>query len=127
MVERNPQPQFTKDDYIYGEGYGKDKEKDEKVSLLERALEALVHFADQQWMAATMDVTAGGSDALLGFLRELGVDTGKEFVINGTKCEVRNGKIREVGNYNAVPGSAYEKALQRSEELAYIPLCQRMA
>ena len=117
----------VKDDYIYGEGYGKDKEKDEKVSLLERALEALVHFADQQWMAATMDVTAGGSDALLGFLRELGVDTGKEFVINGTKCEVRNGKIREVGNYNAVPGSAYEKALQRSEELAYIPLCQRRA
>lgn len=117
----------VKGDYIYGEGYGKDREKDKKVNLLERALEALVHFADQQWMAATIDVAEGGSDILLEFLKEQGVDTDREFTVNGTKCEVRNGKIREVGNYNAVPGSAYEKALKRSEELAYMPLCQRMA
>ena len=41
---------------------------------------------------------------------------------NGTKCEVKYGRINEVGNTHVVPNSIYEKALKRYEELLYQPL-----
>lgn len=55
----------------------------------------------------------------------MGVDTGREFTINETKCEVVNGRIREVGNTHVVPSSIYNNALKRYEEMLYIPLSQR--
>ena len=41
--------------------------------------------------------------------------TSKEFIINGTKCEVKYGRINEVGNTHVVPNSIYEKALKRKK------------
>jgi len=37
-------------------------------------------------------------------------------VINGTHCELVNGKIREVGNDYVVPSSIQQKAVKRYEE-----------
>jgi len=44
------------------------------------------------------------------------VDTSREFVINGTHCELVNGKISEVGNDYVVPSSIQQKAVKRYEE-----------
>ena len=55
-------------------------------------------------------------------LEELGVDTSREFTINGTKCQVKNGRIEEVGNTHVVPNSIYEKARKRYEEMLAQPL-----
>ena len=59
---------------------------------------------------------------LLSFLRELGIDTSREFTLNGTKCIVKNGEIQESGNKWVVPSSVHNKALQRYEEWLSQPL-----
>ena len=56
------------------------------------------------------------TDYILDFLASQGVDTSREFVINGTHCELVNGKIREVGNDYVVPSSIQQKAVKRYEE-----------
>lgn len=63
---------------------------------------------------------------LLDLLRKLGVDTDKEFMINKTRCEVRDGRIREVnGNRSGAPNAAYEKALKRYEETMLVRLADK--
>ena len=113
----------VKEDCIYGEGYGKSDENDKKLNQLVWALNALVHFADQQWFSSMIDKES--TPMLLELLKQMGVDTGREFTINETKCEVVNGRIREVGNTHVVPNSIYNNALKRYEEMLYIPLSQR--
>lgn len=117
---------IVKDNYVHGEGWGRDESKDKKMNILIGALGSLIHFADQQWFSGMIDLQDGGTAMVLELLKELGIDTNKEFIINGTKCEVRHGKIHEVGNHVGVPTSIYEKALERSEKLAYVPLWQRL-
>ena len=56
------------------------------------------------------------TDYILDFLASQGVDTSREFVINGTHCELVNGKIREVGNDYVVPSAIQQKAVKRYEE-----------
>lgn len=91
-----------------------------KVNVLARGLEALIHFADQQGVAGM--INAECTPMLLSMLRELGVDTEREFIINGTRCEVSNGRIREVGNTYFVPSSIYDSAVKKYEEQLYKPL-----
>lgn len=117
---------MVKDDYVQGQGWGRDESKDKKMNILVGALGALIHFADQQWLSGMIDLQDGSTSMVLELLKGLGVDTSREFIINGTKCEVRHGKIHEVGNHTGIPNSIYEKALKRSEELAYVPLWQRL-
>lgn len=74
---------------------------------------SLLHFADQQWFSSTTDEY---KDYILEFLSLQGVDTSREFVINGTHCELINGKIREVGNDYVVPDSIQQAAMKRYEE-----------
>lgn len=62
---------------------------------------------------------------MLVFLNESGVDTNREFIINETRCEVRNGRIEEVGNKAGVPGSIHQKAVERYEKWLYQPLSKR--
>lgn len=113
----------VKEDCIYGEGYGKGSvENDKKMNQLVWGLNALIHFADQQWFAGMIDKES--TPMLLELLKELGVDTDREFIINGTKCEVVNGRIREVGNDHVVPSSIYHQAVKRYEELLYRPLSE---
>lgn len=116
---------FTvKDDYVLGEGFGRGSEEDDKkANQFIWALGNLIHFADRQCLADWIDKES--TPMILAFLRDLGVDTGKEFTINGTKCEVVNGRIGEVGNDSGVPHSIYKKALSRYEEWLYQPLSQR--
>ena len=59
---------------------------------------------------------------LLELLRQLGVDTDREFVLNGTKCEVRNGKIGETGNHWGAPRAVREEAIRKYEEEMTRPL-----
>ena len=101
----------------YGSGSGQD---DERADILAWGMNALIHFADQQWFADKID--AKSTPMVLELLRNMGVDTSKEFEINGTKCEVRDGRIREVGNTHVVPGSIYNEAVKRYEEALYMPL-----
>ena len=45
------------------------------------------------------------TDYILDFIASQELDTSREFVINGTHCELVNGKISEVGNDYVVPKS----------------------
>lgn len=110
-------------DHVYGEGYGSGSLTDDnKMNTLVWGVNALIHFADQQWFAGTIDVADGSTDLVLALLNDMGVDTSREFTINGTKCEVVNGKIREVGNNFVVPSSIQGEAIKRYEERMYQPL-----
>lgn len=113
----------VKEDCIHGEGYGKSDANDKKLNQLVWALNALVRFADQQWFSSMIDKES--TPMLLELLNQVGVDTGREFTINDTKCEIVDGRIREVGNTHVVPNSIYNNALKRYEEMLYIPLAQR--
>ena len=62
---------------------------------------------------------------LLELLREMGVDTGREFSINETKCYVADGRIKEVGNASGVPNTVYHAAAKRYEEWLNMPLSEK--
>lgn len=113
---------FTvKEDHIWGEGYdNKSEESNKKANQFVWGLNALIHFADQQWASSWMDKES--TPMMLEFLKQLGIDTSKEFTINETKCEIRHGRIMEVGNNNVVPSSIYSAAVKRYEEMLYQPL-----
>ena len=53
------------------------------------------------------------------------MDTDKELIINETRCEVVDGKIKEVGNKVGVPGSIHQEAMKRYEEMLYLPLARK--
>lgn len=76
-----------------------------------------MHFADQQWPSSWMDKES--TPMMIEFLNQLGVDTTKEFTINETRCEIRNGRIMEVGNNNVVPSSIHNVAVKRYEEMLH--------
>lgn len=109
------------EDCVKAVGYGTGSaDNDEKIRHLEYGLSSLIHFADQQWFSST--IRQQHTPMLLSFLRELGIDTSREFTLNGTKCIVKNGEIQESGNKWVVPSSVHNKALQRYEEWLSQPL-----
>ena len=87
--------------------------------MMAGGLGSLIHFADQQWFSSMTDEY---KDYILEFLSSQGVDTSREFVINGIHCELINGKIREVGNDYVVPNSIQQAAIKRYEEKMAEPL-----
>lgn len=110
-----------KGDYILAEGYENGTgNKADRTNHLVGGLNSLLHFAGQQWFSSM--IHEEDTPELLQFLKQLGVDTSKEFTVNGTKCEVVDGRIREVGNVSVVPSSIYEQAVKRYEENLYKPL-----
>lgn len=115
------------EDEVYGEGYGlRGGVNDQKMKQLTWGLGALIHFADQQWSSVMMDMSGEGTTPmLLELLRELGVDTDRQFIINGTKCEVRNGHIHEADNRWVIPSSVRDEAIRKYEEALYRPLSER--
>lgn len=100
-----------------------DGEESDAVNRLMWALNNLIHFADQQMVASWIDRES--TPMLLDLLKELGVDTDREFIINGTKCEVRDGRIREVGNNHFAPSSVYNAMIERYEDWLYTPLSEK--
>lgn len=111
----------VREDCVWGEGYGSGSiADDEKMNTLVYGVTALIHFADQQWFSSMIDEKS--TPMVLQMLEELGVDTSREFTINGTKCQVKNGRIEEVGNTHVVPNSIYEKARKRYEQMLAQPL-----
>lgn len=104
----------------YGNGTAEDYKNADYFAI---GLSALIHFGDQQAFASLHRATVS-TPIMLEFLRELGVDTDKQFIINETVCEVRNGCIGEVGNKAGVPGSIHRKALKRYEEMMSVLLSE---
>lgn len=115
---------FTvEEDLVTCQGYRYD-ENDRIADAFCWGLMELIHFGDQQAFAGL--IPAGTSSSMmLEFLKQMGVDTSREFIINDTRCEVVNGNIREVGNNHVVPSSIRAKALERYEQQLYIPLSER--
>lgn len=122
------------EDQVYGEGDGhKNEENDERLTALAWGLGALIHFAEGQWSSVMFEMRDGGrsdilegtTSMLLELLRQLGVDTDREFILNGTKCEVRNGKIHEVGDKWGVARSVRDDAIRKYEEEMSRPLSER--
>lgn len=109
----------VKDNRVAVEGLGKGQQEDDKARLLASDLASFIHFADQQGYGLLRDESIS---VILALLEELGVDTSKEFIVNKTKCEIFNGRIKEVGNVHVMPSSIYNKALKRYEEICYQPL-----
>lgn len=109
------------------EGYGSgSREDDEKAALAARGLGALIAFSDGLTFSAW--IPKESTPMLLDLLRKLGVDTDKEFMINQTRCEVRDGCIREVnGNRSGASNASYEKALKRYEETMLVCLVDKKA
>lgn len=115
-------------DRVYGDGYDSNGGVNEKMTALERGLEALIHFADGQWSSTTVDLMGSTTPMLLELLRQLGVDTDREFILNGTKCEVRGGKIREAGDkWGGVPCVVRDEAIRKYEEEMSRPLSKKNA
>lgn len=112
------------EDAVDVEGYGKgSKEDDERASLAARGLSALIAFSDQ--LTFSDWIPRESTPLLLDILRKMGVDTDREFIINGTRCEAENGRIREANrNRSGAPNSAYEKALKRYEEASLVRLAK---
>lgn len=124
------------EEQVYGEGYGyKNGENDERLKALTYGLGALILFAEGQWSSVMMEMNdkltsdpersdgmGGTTPMLLELLRQLGVDTDREFILNGTKCEVRNGKIREVGDKWGVARAARDEAMRKYEQEMSRPL-----
>ena len=106
---------------VMGDGYdGKSDAENQAVDRFSWALNSLLHFADQQYISDMIDKDM--TPQILSFLQEQGVDTSREFTINETRCEVRDGRIYEVGNKTGIPNSIYNKALARYEESLEAPL-----
>ena len=105
----------------YGKGTAEDYQNAGSFAF---GLSALISFGDQQAFSA-LHRAAVSTPMMLEFLKELGVDTSREFIINETRCEVRNGRIEEVGNKVGVPSSIHQKAVERYEKSMYIPLSKR--
>ena len=105
----------------YGKGTAEDHQNAGSFAF---GLSALISFGDQQAFSA-LHRAAVSTPMMLEFLNELGVDTNREFIINETRCEVRNGRIEEVGNKVGVPSSIHQKAVERYEKSMYIPLSKR--
>lgn len=109
------------EDRIWGEGWGSGTEEDDKkANQFLWGLSGLIHFGDQQAFSSRIDKES--TPMMLEFLRQLGVDTSREFIINETRCEVKNGRIKEVGNMVGVPSSIHNAAVKRYEEMLYQPL-----
>ncbi|MDE6601482.1 MAG: hypothetical protein K2K90_04850 [Lachnospiraceae bacterium] len=124
------------EDQVYGEGDG--YKNDERLTALAWGLGALIHFAEGQWSGIMLelndkmasesgrsDMLGGTTPMLLELLRQLGVDTDREFILNGTKCGVRNGKIHEVGDKWGVARSVRDEAIRKYEEEMLRPLSER--
>ncbi len=123
-------------DKVYCEGYGhKNWENDERAQALSWGLGALIHFSEGRWSGVMLefrdrvsaasdrgDLMGGTTPMLLELLRQLGVDTDREFILNGTKCEVRHGKIREVGDKWGVARNVRDEAIRKYEEEMSRPL-----
>lgn len=104
----------------YGNGTAEDYKNADYFAV---GVSALIHFGDQQAFASLHRATVS-TPMMLEFLRELGVDTDRQFIINETVCEVRNGCIGEVGNRAGVPGSIHRKALKRYREMMSVLLSE---
>lgn len=127
------------EDQVYGEGYGyRNGEKDERLKALASGLGALIHFAEGQWSHVILemndklasdldrnDLMGGTTPMLLELLRQLGVNTDREFILNGTKCEVRGGRIHEVGDRWGVARTARDEAIKKYEAEMSRPLSSR--
>ena len=100
-----------------------DGKESDATNRLMWALNNLIHFADQQMVSDWIDKES--TPMLLDLLKELGVDNDREFIINGTKCEVRDGRIREAGYSHFAPGSVYNAMVKRYEEMLYAPLSEK--
>ncbi len=105
----------------YGKGTAEDYQNAGSFAF---GLSALISFGDQQAFSA-LHRAAVSTPMMLEFLNELGVDTSREFIINDTRCEVRHGRIEEVGNKVGVPSSIHQKAVERYEKWMYLPLSKR--
>lgn len=112
-------------DRVRVDSYGKGTDEDyQNAGSFAFGLGALISFGDQQAFSA-LHRAAVSTPMMLEFLKELGVDTSREFIINETKCEVRDGRIEEVGNKVGVPSSIHQKAVERYEKWMYLPLSKR--
>jgi len=108
----------VRNDWIEAIGYSRGETAyDPELECLIGGLNDLIRFADQQWTSGS--ISDESTPILLNFLRHLGVDTSREFIINETKCELVNGRISEVGNTYGAPSSIYQKAIARYEEWLY--------
>lgn len=108
-------------DTVRVDSYGRGTEEDIlKADTFACGVSALIHFGDQQAFSGWVN-----TPMMLEFLRESGVDTDREFMINDTVCEVRNGMIKEVGNQVGILSSIYQKAMKRYEEMLYLPLSKK--
>lgn len=115
----------VRDDWIEVIGYSRGETAyDPELECLIGGLNDLIRFADQQWTSGS--ISDESMPILLNFLRRLGVDTSREFIINDTKCELVNGRISEVGNTYGAPSSIYQKAIARYEEWLYQPVNKKL-
>lgn len=112
-------------DRVRIDSYGKGTAEDyQNAGSFAFGLHALISFGDQQAFSDLHRATVS-TPMMLEFLEGLGVDTSREFIINETKCEVRNGRINEVRNKVGVPSSIHQKAVERYEKWMYTPLSER--
>jgi len=110
---------------IMGQGT---EEDDMRALKIQAGLEAFMRLTNQQGIASMIwNLVGEYSQDLINIIGSTGVDVSKEFVINGTKCEVDgNGKIREADNTYVMPSEMYLEQLRRYETFWEIPVNKRV-
>ena len=89
------------------------------------ALSHLMLFVEGIWGAYV--ITDEDTPIALDFLEGQGVDTSKEFVVNGTRCNLVNGKIQEVGYERTDDHSSLYKIMQNSLKRSLIEMSKPLA
>lgn len=105
----------VREDGVYVNGLGNGSEdEDEKAKQLAGGLNSLLRSAGKQWASELIDKES--TPMILSLLRELGIDTDKTFRVNGTKYEVRDGRIQESGNRFGIQDSVFREAMKKYED-----------
>jgi len=103
----------------YGRG---SREIDEKMKILSWGLDGLIRFGDHGLDPGM--IYKDSMPMLISLLNELGVDTSRDFIVNGTKCAVSYGQIGFAeGEYvPREPSESYKKMVKYFEEVQSQPI-----
>ena len=101
----------------YGSG---SRENDKKMEILRWGVDGLIRFSEHRVHTSLVDGEC--APMLLNLLKQLGVDTSRDFIINGTKFTVSFGEIGLAEYIPREPSESYKRMVKDREQIRLQPL-----